>query len=599
LSVRTLVDLYRSGLRENRKVNAFLHRVSDRYVPVSSDLALERIQNLAGALVDAGVAPGDRVAIVSDTRLEWALADLAILTVAGITVPVFAHLPPAQIEPLLADSGAVLLFSGGHGRFEHIRAIWPQLSALRTVVLFDGRPSSDVDLGRVVPLADFEAAGARRLAIEPDAVEARARTVTPDHTASLIYTSGTTGSPKGVVLTHGNFVSNVLQSLEVLDLGPRDVMLSHLPLSHVLERMGGLFTPLRCGATIAYAESFERMPQNLLEVRPTVIISVPRFFERVLGRTQQKLAGLGSMGRALFAWAADVGRRWSWTRTAGSVPMRLQASRAIADFLIYRRLRAGFGGRIRFFISGGAPLNPETAHLFHAAGLPVLEGYGLTETAPVLAVNTLEHWRIGSVGRPLPGLEVRIADDGEILARGPNVMKGYYRRPEETAAAIDPEGWLHTGDIGSLDPDGYLAITDRKKDIIVLGGGKNVAPQPIEMLLRTIPVVSEVVVIGDGRPYLVALVVPDFPALEARARAAGIDFANRDELVADRRVRALVRHEIEARTKPLAAWERIRRFALLGRELTLAGAEVTPTLKVRRQKVAEGWADVIDRLYER
>jgi long-chain acyl-CoA synthetase len=284
---------------------------------------------------------------------------------------------------------------------------------------------------------------------------------------------------------------------------------------------------------------------------------------------------------------------------SGRVPPQLAGARALADLLVYRKLRARLGGRIRFLISGGAPLPAEAGHFFHAAGMPLLEGYGLTETSPVLAVNSLTRWRIGSVGPPLPGLEVRIAEDGEILARGPNVMKGYYRRPEDTAAVIGPDGWFHTGDIGVLDPDGYLVITDRKKDIIVTAGGKNIAPQPIERLLRSIPLVAEAVVIGDRRPHLVALLVPRFEELEAYARANGVEFSSRAELVASRRVRAVFRREIDTHCRGLAVYERIRRFAILDRELTIAGGEMTPTLKVRRQRVAEIWARVIEDLYGR
>ena len=595
----TLVDLYRAGLRVHRNPIAFLHKVEGQYRQVSADAADLRIGLLAAGLIDVGVRPGDRVVILSETRLEWALADLAILTAAAVTVPIFPSLPENQIELLLLDSEPGLAFCSGPDNFQHLLAIWPHVPSLRTVVLLDGSTPARPTPGRVVPIAEFEAAGRRRLERDPATVEDRAGTVTPNHLASLIYTSGTTGDPKGVMLTHRNFVANVLQARQHIDVGPTDTTLSHLPLSHVFERMAGLYTTVHAGATIAYAEGFETLPTNVLEVRPTIVMSVPRLFEFILERAARTAAHAGGLASAIFAWARATGIAWSKARMAGPVPLHLVAARAVADVLVFRRLRTRLGGRIRFLISGGAPLSPEVAHFFHAAGVPLLEGYGLTETSPAVAVNDLRRWRIGSVGPPLPGLEVRIAGDGEILVRGPTVMKGYYRSPADTAAVLTADGWFHTGDIGLLDADGFLVITDRKKDIIVTAGGKNIAPQPIERLLRSIPLVAEAVVIGDRRPHLVALLVPNFEDLEAYARSSGIDFASRSELVASRRVRAVFRREIDARSKELAVFERVRRFALLDRELTIAEGEITPTLKVRRQKVAETWAGVIESLYGR
>ena len=596
---QTLVELYRAGLRDHGNPAAFLVRAEGKYVPVSAAEAEARITRLAAGLIEAGVRPGDRVAILSETRLEWALADLAILTAAAVTVPVFPSLPADPIALLLEDSEPALAFCSAPESFERLLSIWPRVKPLRAVVLLDGEKPARPTPGHLFTLAEFAAAGARRLEREPDAVERRAATVTPDHLASLIYTSGTTGDPKGVMLTHRNFVSNVLQAREYIDVGPSDTTLSHLPLSHVFERMAGLYTTIHAGVSIAYAEGFETLATNLLEVRPTVVMSVPRLFDFILERAERTAEHGGRIRHAIFSWARGVALGWSRARMAGPVPLPLAAARALADLLVYRKLRARLGGRIRFLISGGAPLPADTGHFFHAARLPLLEGYGLTETAPALAVNSLRRWRIGSVGPPLPGLELRIAEDGEILTRGPNVMKGYYRKAADTAAVIDPDGWFHTGDIGVLDPDGYLVITDRKKDIIVTAGGKNIAPQPIERVLRSIPLVAEAVVIGDRRPHLVALLVPRFEDLEAYARAHGIEFASRAELVASRRVRAVFRHEIDSHSRELAAYERVRRFAILDRELTIAGGEMTPTMKVRRQRVAEIWAGVIEGLYGR
>jgi long-chain acyl-CoA synthetase len=594
---RTLIDLYRVGFRTGDKAAAFLTRLDGQYRAVPPEEAEARVQSLAAGLLEVGARPGDRIAILSETRLEWALADLAILTAAAVTVPVFPSLPESQIESLLADAQPAFAFCSGPENFEHLLAIWPHLNSLRAVVLLDGATPARPTPGRVVPMAEFEAAGRRRLERDPSAVEERAATVTPQHLASLIYTSGTTGEPKGVMLTHANFVANVLQAQEYLRVGATDLTLSHLPLSHIFERMAGLYTPIYSATTVAYAEGFETLSTNVLEVRPTVVMSVPRLFEFMLERAERKAAHSGWLAKSIFAWTKKVATAWSTAHQAGAVPAGLAAARVVADFLVFRKLRARLGGRIRFFVSGGAPLPVPVSRFFHAAGIPIMEGYGLTETSPALAVNGLLRWRIGSVGPPLPGIDIRIADDGEILARGPNVMKGYYRRPEDTAAVITPDGWFKTGDIGFLDADGFLFITDRKKDVIVTASGKNIAPQPIERLLRAIPMVAEAVVIGDRRPHLVALLVPRFEELEAYARAEGIEFTGRADLVSSRRVRAFFRHEIDLRSKDLAGFERVRRFALLERELTMADGEMTPTLKVRRQRVAETWAKAIEGLY--
>jgi long-chain acyl-CoA synthetase len=595
----TLIDLYRIGLRNYRNPAAFWWKVEGRYRSLSAEDAESRIRTWSAGLLEVGVRPGDRVAILSETRLEWALADFAILTAAAVTVPVFPSLLEGQIQLLLADCEPVLAFCSGPDNLQRLHSIWPRIPSLKAVVLFDGDAPARPTPGRVLSVADFEAGAHRRLERDPGAVDERAATVTPQHLASLIYTSGTTGDPKGVMLTHRNFVSNVLQASEYIDVRSADTALSHLPLSHVLERMAGLYTVLHAGASIAYAEGFETLPTNVLEVRPTLVVSVPRLFEFIFERAARTSARGGRLGAGIFAWATKTGEAWSKARMAGAASPWLTAARALADLLVFRKVRARLGGRIRFLISGGAPLSTEVAHFFHAAGMPLLEGYGLTETSPVVAVNNLRKWKIGSVGPPVPGIEVRVAKDGEILVRGPSVMKGYYRKPEDTAAVIEPDGWFHTGDIGVLDADGFLTITDRKKDIIVTAGGKNIAPQPIEQLLRSIPLVAEAVVIGDRRPHLVALLVPRFEDLEAYARSAGIEFSGRADLTANRRIRAVFRREIEARSRQLAVFERIRRFALLDRELTIAEGEITPTLKVRRQRVAETWTGVIESLYGR
>ena len=422
--------------------------------------------------------------------------------------------------------------------------------------------------------------------------------VRPDDLATIIYTSGTTGDPKGVMLTHSNIVFDVKASTAAFaGLDHHDVALSFLPLCHIFERMAE-YLMLHHGVTIAYAEGVEQVVANLAEVRPTLMCSVPRFYEKVHVRVREKVAKDPPYRQRLFAWALRVGGEAFQHRVNRTSPgPALRLKHALADRLVFQKIRARVGGRIRIFISGGAPLAKEVAEFFGAAGLLILEGYGLSETSPVIAVNTPDAIRPGTVGRPIPGVEVKIAPDGEILTRGPHVMKGYFRKPEATAAAIDDEGWFHTGDIGHLDADGFLVITDRKKDLIVTSGGKKVAPQPIENRLKTNPFIAEVVIVGNRRNFPAALVVPNFEALEGWARQHGVAFADREDLIRRPEVVALYERLVQEMTPDLAQFEKIKKIALLPREFSLEAGELTPTLKVRRSVVEEKYKDVIDRLY--
>jgi long-chain acyl-CoA synthetase len=592
----TLVDLYRIGLVEHARSDAFLRKVDGSYRPVSSGEVVERITRLCAALIDIGIRPGDRVGILSETRIEWMIADFAVLTAGAATVPIYPTLPAVQIEPLLADSEVSALFCSTPAHFDKVLAAWPRLPSLRLVVLFEGQVSTRPLPGRVASLPEFETAGTRRLEREPRLVEERAASVTPEHLASIIYTSGTTGTPKGVMLTHANFVANVVDSLGVFGISPADTTLSHLPLSHVFERMAGQFSPILGGARIAYADSVESLPANVLEVHPTIVMSVPRLFEKILERAQSVAEDVGGYAIMVFRWSVSIGIAWSRADMKGRVSPLLALGRRLADRVLYARLRERMGGSIRCLISGGAPLDPMVAHVLHAAGLPLFEGYGLTETSPVIAVNRQGHWRIGTVGPPLPSMQVKIGEDGEIEVRGPNVMKGYYRKPRETEEAISPDGWFHTGDLGKLE-DGFLSITGRKKDLIVNAGGKKIAPQPIEDLLRRIPIVSEAMLVGDRRPYCVAILWPNLAALESFARRQGLPTNDRAALVKDPHVLEYLRREIDARSGALASFERVKRFVLLDKEPSLAGGEITPSLKIRRAKVQERYADLIESLY--
>jgi long-chain acyl-CoA synthetase len=421
--------------------------------------------------------------------------------------------------------------------------------------------------------------------------------VDPHAPATILYTSGTTGLPKGVLLTHENILSNIRSVLSVFEIGPGDVTLSFLPLCHIFERTAGYYTMLQAGAVISYAESVETVPRDLVQIRPTIVLGVPRFYEKTRDRVLEAVRDAPPARRRLFAWAMRVGGAAADARIAGRRPGPLLAARhVLADRLVLARLRARTGGRIRFFVSGGAALPPEIARFFWAAGLPILEGYGLSETAPVIAANTFRHVRIGSVGRPVPGVEVRIAADGEILCRGPNVMLGYHELHEETAAAVR-DGWFHTGDVGHQDEDGFLFITDRKKDLFKITAGKYVAPQPIEGRLQLNRLVGQAVVVGSRRKHAAALIVPERAALEREAREAGVHADDFESLLRDPRVLALYEGVLREVNASLAAHEKVRRFALLAEPFTIDSGELTPTLKVKRSVVEARYRSRIDAMY--
>ncbi len=571
------------------KPDAFRHKVNGTWMDIPHREVYERVRAVCSALRAAKVAHGDRIAILSENRIEWALADLAILSLGAVTVPVYPTLIPGQIEYLLRDSEARFVFVSTGDQAAKIRSIRARLPHLERVVAFDAAAA-----GADVEPLDTLTSDAGAAISDAEYRDLIGRLQGHDW-ASIIYTSGTTGEPKGTILTHGNFMANVRQCLEVFDLGPTDTSLSFLPLSHVFERCPGFFVMMTAGVTIAYAESIEQVPRNLLEVRPTVVCSVPRIYEKMYARILDTVAQGSPLKKQLFWWAVRTGRAAAMRAEGvqgGGIGMR------IAQALVFRKLRDRVGGRLRFFISGSAPLALEIAEFFWGAGIPILEGYGLTETSPVLAVNTFANRRFGSVGRPLPGVEIQIAADGEILARGDNVMQGYFRKPEQTDEAL-AGGWFHTGDIGHVDADGFLFITDRKKDLIATAGGKKVAPQPIEARIKQNKYVSEAVLVGERRPFISALIVPNFERLDVWAREKGLEMVDRAGQVLAAPVHELYQHVIDDVNRDLSQFEKIKAFALLDHELSVDEGHLTPTLKVRRKIVEQAFRDRIDALYRR
>ncbi len=552
-----------------------------------------RVKHAALGLLEIGLERGSRIAILSHNRPEWAIADFASLTARCPNVPIYPTLPSSHIDYLLNDSGSTAIFVSDRTQLRKIEEIRSNVPTLKHVITFD----PGIEAPGVLSLHELAAIGAGIESKHPNLV-GDACAIDPNDVATFVYTSGTTGDPKGVMLTHRNIASNVAAALQILPIGPDDSCLSLLPLSHTFERMAGHYTMIRAGVTINYGESIDQVAPNLLEVRPTVVLSVPRLFEKIYARVLDNAMSGGAVRRRIFFWARKTAERCVDLKLAHKeIPANLAVRQRLANHLVFSRLRARTGGRLRYFVSGGAPLSPEIARFFFAADLPILEGYGLTETSPVISVNPLEAPRIGTVGRVLPGVEVRIVSDGEILVCGPNVMSGYYNKAEATREALDEDGWLHTGDIGELDADGYLTITDRKKDIIATAGGKKIAPQPIENTVRTNKFVLNAVLIGDRRKFVSILVVPNVDALEqwARERRMVVD---PDQFLEQTDIVAKIEREVMGSLRGLAKYEMPKKVLIIEKDFTVEDGELTPTLKVKRNVIEEKYRDKIETLYE-
>jgi long-chain acyl-CoA synthetase len=589
----TLVDLFFEAV-DSRGEHAALQRMpaAESLESLSYREVLGLVKQVAAALEARGIARGDRVGILAENRTEWAIADYGCLCAGVLDVPIYTTLTAPQVGYLLEDSGARLVFASTPEQADKALAAAEARSLEVDVVVFDP-PAAPRE--RVTSWVAFLAAGAERARSWSDEDFRRsAKQAKPDDIATVLYTSGTTGDPKGVMLTHNNVASNVRASRIVFDIGASDNTVSFLPLSHILQRMVD-YLFFWVGCTIGYVRSMDTLVADMKVIRPTVVVSVPRIYEKIYNGVMEARG----LKKKLVDWAVGVADRVADLRLAGREPSGLLALQyRVADRLVFSKVKKAVGGRLRFFVSGGGPLAPVLNRFFYSIGMTILEGYGLTETSPVTNVNTLEHFRIGTVGKPVPGTEIKIAADGEILVRGPQVMKGYYKRPDATAEVIDAEGWFATGDIGELDEEGFLTITDRKKDLIVTAGGKNVAPQPIENRLKTHPLVEQVVMIGDRRKYVSLLVVPSFDKLEEWARQSGISWGSRDELVKNPRVVAHVEREVLGSLDDLASFERPKKIALLSEDLTVENGFLTPSLKVKRRVVHERLDSVIDALYE-
>ncbi len=588
----TISQVFLDSVKNFPKPDFMLYKKEGQYVPISTEEFGGRVKHFCLGLKDLGLGRGDKVVILSENRPEWVMCDLANLCLGAITVPIYTSLVSEQIKYIIDDSDAKAVIVSNEDQWTKIESIRPSLPKVQHFITF-----LEIAPGGALTAAEVMDRGKRLAGQTPGLFESLVAAVKPDDEASIIYTSGTTGMPKGVILIHSNFLSNVKTCANILEFSDKDTVLSFLPLSHVLERMV-TFTYIYRGCTIGYAESIETVAQNLLEIRPQIMVSVPRVFEKIYARVMDNVLTGSGLKKRIFFWALKVGKDYGRRKIAGQpIPGALERRKKLAHKLVFSKIIERTGGRVRFFVSGGAPLSRDIAEFFYAMGLVILEGYGLTETSPVISVNTFENIKLGTVGKPIPGVEVKIAPDGEILTRGPHVMKGYYKKEAETKEAFEG-GWFHTGDIGHFDEDGFLVITDRKKDIIVTAGGKNIAPQPIENILKTQPYLSNVVVIGDKRRFICALVVPNFEKLEDYARSAHLAFANREELVRNEQVVNFIRAEIDRATPHLASYEKIKKVCLLDRDFEIEKGEITPTLKVKRNIIEQKYKSFIDRLYE-
>jgi len=589
--VETLSQLFLNTIKSYPKDDLLLSKKEGKYVPISTEEFADRVKCFSLGLRDLGLEAGDKLIILSENRPEWVISDVANLCLGGITVPIYTSLIPEQIKYIIDDSDAKIVVVSDQGQWQKIETIKSELTKVTSYITC----LSEAPEG-VLTFAQVLERGRKMDKLNPGLFEKMALEVKPDAIASIIYTSGTTGPPKGVMLTHNNIFSNVKTCSSILPFKDTDTVLSFLPLSHILERMA-MFAYLYNGMSIGFAESIDTLGENLLEVRPHIMVNVPRVLEKIYAKVIDNVQVSSSLKRKIFFWAVKVGRKYGRKKILNQpISKLLQFKRNLANKLVFSKVYAKTGGRVRFFLCGGAPLSKDIGEFFYAIGLTIIEGYGLTETSPVITANTFENLKFGTVGKPIPGVDVRIDEDGEILTKGPHVMNGYYKK-EAASREVFEGGWFHTGDIGHFDKEGFLVITDRKKDIIVTSGGKNVAPQPIEGILNLNPYISTALVIGDSRKFISALVVPNFEKLEEYAKQNNISFEDHCDLVKKEEIVRFIQEQVDRSVPNLASYEKVKKIALLDKEFEIEKGEITPTLKVKRNIVEEKYKGIIDAMY--
>lgn len=598
MEFKTMSEMFLNTTSEYSSKSLYYYKKDGDWIGIKGSDVKNTVRNIASGLRSIDVGLGDNVAILSTNSPRWAMSDFGIICNGSATVTVYPTLLPAQIEYILNNSDSKVVFVENQDQLNKINEIKDNLTTLKHVIVMDDSLSESTDDSS--NFLDFLDKGLKYEQNNNFSLAEISKEIKEDDLLTIIYTSGTTGNPKGVMLTHKNLISNVIATINMADLKSSDnhSFLSFLPLSHVLERMTGHFTGFALGCTVYYAESIETVADNLGETNPSIVVSVPRLFEKMYNKINDGLKTAPSIRRKIFKWAYSVGEQTAHITDKSTLTGLTKIKFNLANKLVYSKVRGRLGGNIRFFVSGGAPLSKEVAEFFSYLNITILEGYGLTETSPVLTSNTEEELRFGTVGKPIFNVDIKIADDGEILAKGPNIMKGYYKNDEATKEAIDSDGWFYTGDIGEFDEDGFLKITDRKKSLIVTSGGKNIAPAPLENALITSVYIEQVVAIGDKRNFISALITPNFEALEGYLKSKGHGDLTPSEMVSHQDTLDLYNSEVEERMVDFAQYEKIKKFTVCDRLFELERNELTPSLKIRRKAVNENFKDVIDLMYD-
>lgn len=595
----TVPRLYQHLTEEySKETNNFVlkHKVDGKYVSITYDQFKEETDSFAFGLASLGIKKDDKIAIIAENRPEWVYSDMAILSLGAIDVPLYPSLTSESVEFILNNSESKAIIVSTKFQLNKLMKVRDKCKYLKFIILLNEK-DIDLNIKDLLAFSKVQELGKTYSKAHPSLIKDNLAQIKPNDICTIIYTSGTTGEPKGVVLTHHNILSNVQAALDCFPISSTDVFLSFLPLCHIFERMAGYYTAFAAKSTVCYAESIETVAQNLIDVKPTIMTSVPRLFERIHSKIIKNVESQPEKKQKIFYWAMDVGVKYNESKKKGTIPFSLSLKHKVADKLVFSKLREKTGGNLRFFISGGAALPLYLGKFFEAMGIIIVEGYGLTESSPVIAANRVDDFKFGSVGKPFPGVEIKIASDGEILAKGPNIMQGYYKNRKETEATIK-DGWLYTGDIGVFDADGFLLITDRKKHLFKTSSGKYIAPNPIESMFLASKYIDQFVLIGDRRMFLTALIVPDFEAVKEYADSHKIPYEKVEDLVRDGEIYKMLDKEMDQFQKKLANYERVRKFVLLDRPFTIESGEITPSLKIKRKYVEERYQDLIEQMYQ-
>jgi long-chain acyl-CoA synthetase len=598
MEYKTISQMFLNTTNEFSSKELYYYKKDNNWIGIKGSDVRVTVRNIASALRSIGIALGDNVAILSTNSPRWAMTDYGVICNGSATVTVYPTLLEAQIEYILNNSDSRAIFVENQEQLNKINEIKSNLPQLQHIVVMDD--SLDNQLENTSNFIDFLNMGLKYEKENKFSLSEISSKIKEDDLLTIIYTSGTTGNPKGVMLTHKNLISNVIATINMADLKADDnhSFLSFLPLSHVLERMASHFTGFALGSSVYYAESIETVAENLGETSPSIVVSVPRLFEKMYNKIKDGLKTAPSLRRKIFKWAYKVGEETSHVTDKSTLTGLMKMKFNLADKLVYSKVKGRLGGNIRFFVSGGAPLSKEVAEFFSYLNITILEGYGLTETSPVLTSNTEKNLKFGTVGKPIFNVEIKIAEDGEILAKGPNIMKGYYQNDEATNKSIDADGWFCTGDIGEFDEDGFLKITDRKKSLIVTSGGKNIAPAPLENALIASVYIEQVVAIGDRRNFISALITPNFEALEGHLKSKGHEGLTASEMAKHPETLELFSSEVESRMGTFPNYEKIKKITVCDRLFELERGEITPSLKIKRKVVSENFKDVIDAMYD-